>query len=88
MPVFQLFTIMNVRTSHLMVQRHQKYMQVPVIEMQPKNACALVDDSFGSAQALRGAWVTVRQLYEIASQLPILLSLSPTGYTGSAIEKE
>lgn len=46
-------------------------------------ACALVDDSFGPAQALRDVWISNGQQKDVAHRLPTLLSLLPTGYTGS-----
>ncbi len=49
----------------------------------PEMACALVDDSFGPAQALRDAWISHGQQKDVAHSLTTLLGLSPTGCTGS-----
>ena len=46
-------------------------------------ACALVDDSFGTDQALRAVWMSHGQQNHVAHRSPTLLNLSPTGHTGS-----
>lgn len=45
-------------------------------------ACALVDDSFGPAQALRDVWKNHGQQKDVAHNFPTHLSLSPTRHTG------
>ena len=45
--------------------------------------CALVDDSFKPAQALRDVWINHGQQKDVDHSLTTLLSLSPTRHTGS-----
>ncbi len=47
-----------------------------------KPAYALVDDSFGPAQALRDVWISHGQQKDVAHNLTTLLNLSTTGHTG------